>query len=309
MKAAEPRSRPANFGESLWALRKSRGATLEVLADRTGLSQRTIQVVEGGGGSLASVEAFARALDLALTGLPRHGDGRSIGPRLAAARLKQGLSQPEVSRKAGIDTRTLQKLEAGRGHMASLWAVLGALGRKLEVRSGEIMRRTTPADRDDRFTPPAFLAALEAVFGGIVLDPCANRLSPVVAKRTFYKEDNGLKLHWEADGLVFTNPPWSDALSWTRKAIEEHTSGRAPLIVLLLKSCTAGESFQLQHQHGDILLLKRRISFRGADGQPMGNGTVSAWPSMLTILGASAEQIAAMREKFEGVHVPRCSTL
>ena len=33
----------------------------------------------------------------------------------------------------------------------------------------------------------------------------------------------------------------------------------------------------------------------------MGSGTVSAWPSMLTVLGASAEQMAALRSRFEGV--------
>ena len=246
-----------------------------------------------------------RALDLSLSGLPKAGDGRSIGPRVRAARLKLGLSPCDLAASAGLDSRTVRALESGRGHMASLWTVLEALDRKLEVRSGEIMRRTTSADRDDRFTPSDFLIKLTEVFGPVALDPCGNRLSPVQAERVLYPEDNGLAQPWTSAGMVYVNPPWSGSISWIRKAVEEHVSGRAAPVVMLLKSVTSGTGFQLQHEHGDILLLRRRLAFLGADGLKMGNGTVSAWPSSLTLLGATADQIAALRERFEGVLIPR----
>ena len=55
---------------------------------------------------------------------------REAGHRLAQIRLGRNLSQEELSRRAGVSKRSLERLEAGSGglRLNAFFAVCGALG-------------------------------------------------------------------------------------------------------------------------------------------------------------------------------------
>lgn len=65
--------------------------------------------------------------------------------------------------------------------------------------------------------------------GIIGLDPCANELSMVDARRAYFEVDNGLVQSWRGHGLVFMNPPHSTSPCniepWMEKYFKEFANG------------------------------------------------------------------------------------
>ncbi len=68
-------------------------------------------------------------------------------------------------------------------------------------------------DRDSRFTPPDFMTSIYAAFGEVDLDPCAHRLSPVIAEPQIILSEGGDGLIDDWSGrLAFVNPPFCSLL-------------------------------------------------------------------------------------------------
>lgn len=73
---------------------------------------------------------------------------------------------------------------------------------------------------DEWCTPESVLERVRQV-GDIMLDPCTSKENPVGAESIFTIDDDGLAATWEFGGLVFVNPPYSQAKLWAAKIAEE----------------------------------------------------------------------------------------
>src|ERR1700681_807400 len=146
-----------------------------------------------------------------------------------------------------------------------------------QLRTGVSIDELLPAEKplktkSDRWlTPPYIIRAVQAALGGtIALDPATEPDNPTKAKEFCYGgHSDGLKRAW-LDG-TFCNPPFSDADTWMRKALDEHRAGLqrgedAKRIFLLLPVHTDSSLQQEVMTHAlDILLLNGRIAFGDAN--------------------------------------------
>lgn len=126
--------------------------------------------------------------------------------------------------KTGLSRKTIASLERGNGSIASALRLLAVLAPNVRRRAPErsYWGQGDKDDRDSRFTPPDFMDSIYAAFGAIDLDPCANLLSPVVARRRILLSEggDGLVDEWSGD-VAFVNPPFSALLKWLRRAHEQ----------------------------------------------------------------------------------------
>jgi hypothetical protein len=117
-------------------------------------------------------------------------------------------------------------------------------------------------------TPATILDPIGLVYG---LDPCApaNGYYAVRARKVFTIADNGLVQSWRGHGLVFSNPPWSDArgavVPWLRKFFVEADDG--------IFVCVARTSCDWWHQlvlpRSELILFPTgKTRFIKPDGSP-----------------------------------------
>jgi hypothetical protein len=113
---------------------------------------------------------------------------------------------------------------------------------------------------DEWLTPPEIIKAL----GPFNLDPCAPVQRPWSMARHYYTEqDDGLAQRWR--GLVWLNPPFSQADQWLERMVE-HGNG-----IALLAARTETRIFQERVWGGastsSLLFLKRRPHFHYVTGE------------------------------------------
>jgi phage N-6-adenine-methyltransferase len=115
-------------------------------------------------------------------------------------------------------------------------------------------------------TPPEFTAAVLAGLGiqQFDLDPASPEVPSVPCRRWFTVHDNGLIQVWNGE-YVWTNPPYEFLSRWVRKAIEEHKSGRARRIVMLIPNRPGTVYWRKIVESGAaIFALDGRLHFGGA---------------------------------------------
>ncbi len=158
-------------------------------------------------------------------------------------------------------------------------------------------------DRDSRFTPPDFMESIYAAFGQVDLDPCAHRLSPVIAHRRILLEDGGDGLVDDWSGrLAFVNPPFSELLKWLRRAYDHWQAGNVETVVCLVPVRTDSAWFhETLSTDADIYLLQGRVRFLN----PQGNRQHTPFSLMVMTLGATAEQKARYAELAPGFWLAR----
>jgi transcriptional regulator with XRE-family HTH domain len=225
--------------------------------------------------------------------------GSTLPEQLGNRRTTIGLSKSDLAQRAGVCRATVAALEAGEGSISSLLAVLTVLDTK---RMGRRKPQAIPlsplnsAERDKRFTPQHFLDVISKVWGEIDLDPCAHPESPVRAYRRISLQDGGDGLRDDWGGrLVFVNPPFSQAITWMRRADEMWASGKVQIVVALIPVRTDGSYFHDRlAQVCDIALLRGRFQFARGEGQ-QDRATRAPFPLMVVIWGASRAEI----ERFE----------
>ena len=176
--------------DDLRTARRDRGWTQNTLADRAGVSEQATYRLERDIGSVATLDAIMAALDFRLIGI---GHGRTLAEQLRACRLKRGLSLDVLAVRTGLTRNTISNIERCGGSVASLVRLMEALAPKATRRAPEraYWGQCDKEDRDSRFSPPEFMENIYAAFGEVDLDPCAHRLSPVVAKRRILLDEGG----------------------------------------------------------------------------------------------------------------------
>lgn len=283
--------------DELKLARRSVGLSQTDLAKRIGVDAQTVKRMEKGIGSTRTVVAAMQALRLRLTGV---APGATLPEQLRARRLAHLTSLERVAARTGLSPTTVASVERGGGSIASLLKMLAALApnarRRAPERShwGEGDRQA----RDNRFTPPAFVEAVRAAFGEIDLDPCASRLSPVVARRMIILDEggDGLVDDWSGD-LAYMNPPFSRLLVWLRRAHDQWRAGAVKTVVCLVPARTDSALFhEVLSPVADIYLLKGRLNFL----DPQGSTQPTPFSLMVVILGATGLQKERFTELVPG---------
>lgn len=192
--------------------------------------------------------------------------------------------------RAGLARATVAALENGAGTVSSLARLLNALAPKARRRAPEraYWGQGDKEDRDSRFTPPDFMEAIYSAFGEIDLDPCGHPLSPVVARQRICATEggDGLVEPWSGR-LAFVNPPYSELLTWLRRAYEQWRMGAVETVVCLVPVRTDSAWFHdTLSEDADIYLLRGRVRFLA----PSGRGQHTPFSLMLLALGATAKQ-------------------
>ena len=115
-------------------------------------------------------------------------------------------------------------------------------------------------------TPPDLIAAVLAGLGIDVfnLDPASPNPPSVPCRQWYTKRDNGLLLRWIGE-FVWCNPPYERLAPWVRKAIQEHKSGRAKRIALLIPNRPGTRYWRkIVESDAAIFGLDGRLCFGGA---------------------------------------------
>lgn len=261
------------------------------------MDAQTIKRLENGVGSVSTLIRVMDALDFRLTGL---GPGKTLPDQLRARRLKRSISLEEVANKAGLSRTTVAGLERGDGTVASLLRLLAVLAPGVRRRSPErsYWGQGDKEDRDSRFTPPDFMEHIYAAFGEVDLDPCAHRLSPVIAHRRILLDEggDGLVDPWSGR-LAFVNPPFSQYLTWLRRAHDQWRAGNVDTVVCLGPVRTDSAWFhETLRDDADIYFLRGRVRFLDTRGK----GQHTPFSLMVLALGASAEQKARYAQQVPG---------
>ncbi len=146
-----------------------------------------------------------------------------------------------------------------RDHKPALLAVLAAADEGEEP------------NKDDWYTPAAWVAPARALMGVIDLDPasCAAANAVVRAARYYTKQDDGLALPWAR--RIWLNPPYSRVVAdFAAKLETEFDAGRVRQAVMLVNAQTDAKWFQGLAARFPVLLSKGRVPFwhpaRAADG-------------------------------------------
>jgi len=288
-----------NFGEVVKTARTSSGLSQTELAAKAGCSKNAIWAIEKGNGSTALLGSVLDAMGVQIVGISR---GRTLAEQIKALRLRRGWTQMRLAEAAKISPMTVYRLERDEARIASLESALKVLAPKAAPSrpGGE---RWKGGERDCRFTPQVVLDRVHAVLGSIDLDPCADPRSRVVAKRYFYKEDDGLVQKWDA-GTVFCNPPFSMTTSFIRKAYESWKNGEAAVVMLLVPAQTQLAVFHEFCDHADVFFLRGGVKFDTADGPSKGKAPFSL---MLVLFGADQSVIDRTLANFRCRHMPRAA--
>jgi len=288
--------------EELREARRLVGWSQRTLAGRIGVGAQVIKRLENGIGSVPTLMAAMTALDFRLTGL---APGKTLPEQLRATRRRRSMSLDQMAMKTGLARGTIVSLERGGGSVASLLSLLGVLAPRARRRAPErsYWGQGDKEDRDSRFTPLDFMAAIYAAFGEIDLDPCANLLSPVVARRRILLSEKGDGLADEWSGRVaFVNPPFSELLKWLRRAHDQWRAGKVETVVCLVPVRTCSPRFHdTLSADADIYLLQGRVRFLDSRGKAQH----TPFSLMVLTLGATAEQKQLFAELVPGFWLAR----
>lgn len=263
------------------------GWSQSTLAARIGVDAQTVKRLESGIGSVATLVAAMKALDFQLAAL---GSGRALADQLRDRRRKLSLSLDQVAARTAMSRNTIVSLEKGGGSVRSLLRLLAVIAPKARRRAPErsYWGQGDRDDRDSRFTPHDFMVPIYAAFGEVDIDPCAHLASPVVARRRILLSDGGDGLTEDWSGrLAFVNPPFSQLLTWLRRAHAQWLAGAVETVVCLVPVRTDSALFhESLSAAADIFLLQGRVRFLDTAGR----GQQTPFSLMVLTMGATADQ-------------------
>lgn len=290
--------------DELKRARREAGLSQQQLGERVGIDAQAVKRLENGVGSVAALTAVMGALEFRRTGL---GNGRTLAEQVHARRKNLSLSLEQAAARSSLSRTTIASLERGGESVASLLRLLQAIAPETRRRAPEraYWGQGDKIDRDSRFTPPDFMAGIYSAFGEVDLDPCAQPLSPVIARRRILlsEEGDGLADDWSGR-LAFVNPPYSALLKWLRRAYDQWAAGNVETVVCIVPVRTDSAWFHdTLSAAADMYLLKGRVRFLS----PNGIGQHTPFSLMLVTLGATAEQRARYSETAAGFWLTRAS--
>ena len=288
--------------EELKLARKTAGWSQLTLAQRVGIDVQSIKRMEKGVGSVSTLVAVMDALDFRITGLGSEG---KMAARLRDRRRGRGMSIETAADRADLSRGTVASLERGGGSIASLLKLVSVIAPNARRRAPEraYWGEGDKIDRDSRFTPADFMANIYEAFGDVDLDPCAHELSPVAARRRILLSEGGDGLVDDWSGrLAYVNPPFSNLLTWLRRAHDQWKVGKVETVVCLVPVRTDAAWFhETLSVDAQIFLLRGRVRFL----DPRGKGQQTPFSLMLVALGATAPQTARYAELVPGFWVAR----
>lgn len=281
-----------DVGRAVRDTRKSIGLTQEALGLQAGISRRAVILLEGNGGRVETLEKAIVALGLRITGLPT---GATIGAQVVQARARRKMTQSALAVAAGVSIPTIREVENGRGLVTSVSAILAVLAP--EARRRKHPRAHWAKVTDERFTPPAWLEAIEETLGPISIDPCSDPRSFVRADRYLVQADDGLTTRWSGR-LAYVNPPYSDNSTWIHRCADAWRDGEVETVVALLPARTETAAFHDRiFGHADIILLRGKPRFFNEAGEQM---SIAPFAAMVVVWGAAQEAVAALAAKIRG---------
>jgi transcriptional regulator with XRE-family HTH domain len=269
--------------------RSEKGLSQSVLADRIGVPRLTITRLEAGSGSIQTLLAVMAALEFRISGVAR---GSTLPQQIRARRERFKLTRDDVASRTGLDPRTIEAVEQGRGTVRSLLALLNEIAPR--AKKSDPPRASWAYDprgleeRDKRFTPGWFLAHIVEAFGSIDLDPCAHPNSAVRACRRIILPENGLTASWHGHGLTYINPPFSGVAKWMARAADAWDNREVQKIVMLVPGRTDSPVFQQRiSRNADVLFLAGRMRFES----PEGLAWAAPFSLMVAVWGAADSEI------------------
>lgn len=142
-------------------------------------------------------------------------------------------------------------------------------------------RKTMHSSKNEHWgTPEEVLTPVRQV-GKIILDPCSNKQSIVLAENNICLPQDGLAEDWyKYNGLVYVNPPYGRKIfSWMVKCQQESCFGAE--IIALVPSRTDTKWFQgtIGRKNGAdaVCFWKGRIKFLGAPHPAPFPSVVAYW--------------------------------
>lgn len=134
----------------------------------------------------------------------------------------------------------------------------------------EPLQKPRGTSKQNYRTPPAFLHAVQAQFGEIIIDLAAD--GPNVCERWFgpgsplgedaFAEDWFVQVPLGGRHIAYLNPPFGHIKPWAQKCIAEAANG-CRIVMLTPYSC--GERQQLVAPHSMTLGIRPRLQFVGTD--------------------------------------------
>lgn len=285
--------------------RREAGFSQQALADKVGVTREKIARFEAGSGTVALLMQIMSAIPIRLHGIAK---GMTITEQLINARAKRHWSQRDLAHRCGLDVRTVQQVERGKGTVVSLEPMLQRLAPRWQRQSVAKIYwdfdKARMAETDCRFTPSAFLDAITECFGSIDLDPCWHPQSNVTAARTISLPMCGLEADWGGSSFVFLNPPYSDLAGWIAKANVEWETGTIGKLMILLPASRLDirQFFDITASSATTLILRERLRFErlGEKSYP------SPFAMALACFGCSNEELALFRKHYAAlVILPR----
>lgn len=117
------------------------------------------------------------------------------------------------------------------------------------------------------YTPSKYIEAARTAMGSIDLDPasCDTANKNVKADAYYDIRSNGLDKKWR--GNIFMNPPYGRGgqATWSKKMIDEFTSGHIQQGIMLLNAATDTKWFKPMWNY-TICFVNERIRFVSEDG-------------------------------------------
>ena len=283
--------------------RREAGFSQQALADKVGVAREKIARFEAGSGTVALLIQIMSAIPIRLHGIAK---GLTITEQLINARAKRQWSQHDLAHRCGLDVRTVQQIERGKGTVVSLEPMLQRLAPRWQRQTiAKIywdFDKARMAEADCRFTPPAFLEAINECFGTIDLDPCWHSQSNVAAARTISLPMCGLKADWGGSGFVFVNAPYSDLAAWIAKANREWETGAIGKLLILLPASRLDirEFFDHTASSATTLILRERLRFErlGEKSYP------SPFAMALACFGCSDGELARFTQHYAALVIP-----
>ena len=277
--------------------RAAKGWSLADLAHKSGVSLRSIADLGAGSGSVQTMIAAMNALNIELSQI---GNGSLLGVQLTDCREAQGLSVEQVAAGTRLSRGTVAELEQGTGKVGDLVRLLAYIAPKVRCRKAKLGFAGTAksGDGDRRFSPPSFMISINLAYGRISTDPCADRMSGVVADRQihFAEGGNGLTEDWSGR-LAFVNPPFSDQLTWVERAYQQWRSGKVKTVICLVPVKTCNLFFKTLFRTADIYVLEGRLRF----ADPRGKSEPTKYSLMVVAFGATARQKARFAQLEPGI--------
>ena len=165
-------------------------------------------------------------------------------------------------------------------------------------------RATAPADPDELYSPPEYVAAARAVMGGIELDPasCAAANRVVRAERYYAKADAGETRDWRAES-VWLSPPrgeWViDKFTW--RMAKDYEAGVFGQGIALVDGSTESDRFQTLGESADAIIFPpKRARFWRADANGEKTQSIALGGHALIYFGDAPERFLEVMRKSVG---------